>query len=192
MIKEILHIDENKCILKEENEIKIASKENNNYTFDEIAKLENRIDNISNEIKQTNYEYEGNKNAIKFTKIFRIAMIIFEILTFIVLHANYNIILTLFMMGISYSVAKIIWLGFCGTNATMKKRDIELPKHVEELKALEKSLKTELKKMKEIVNYKTKTPAISSIDNNNYMVNNSIYYAEKPELETQKSLKLTK
>ena len=46
--------------------------------------------------------------------------------------------------------------------------------------------------MKEIVNYKTKIPAISSIDNNNYMVNNSIYYAEEPELETQKSLKLTK
>ena len=62
MIKEILHIDENKCIIKEENEIKIASKENNNYTFDEIAKLENRIDN---KIQKTDFEI-SKLNSIEF------------------------------------------------------------------------------------------------------------------------------
>ena len=193
MKSRIINIDGNNSVISYENgDTLIASKENDLYKFDDIIAKEAEIDDISSKIKHNKSNLKGYIAAIKYDKIFKIILAIVELLILISLYSKVSVPLLLFMMGMSYVVGKVLWIGIVGTRKSMKRNINKLTEDIEKLETIKPMLENELKKIKEKVNYKTRKPDISKMDNINYNFDINLDYNDGISKEEQNVLKITK
>lgn len=155
-------------VTDEHGNIKVVTKENDNYELKDILAKENEVDNKKNELENSEYNLRINKIRIILGELLNIAVFGSSIIMYTIGRDSVSKVGSLVVAGLFYGTFRGLSLGMFGTRISKYRERKQLKANIKELDEEVPELEKELKNMKDKTRYSNEQDLILATNYPNY------------------------